>query len=98
MTYKKARNSGKPFNRKKYKDGWYIKDRRNVDISEHDLSQRFWSEEDLKSKDWVVKGGNIFQKIFQKIKWWLYETPIDDDHFYYFGTHIREAFRAFRHE
>jgi hypothetical protein len=31
MTYIEARNSGYPFNRRKYKDGWYIRDlRKNV--------------------------------------------------------------------
>jgi len=58
MTYSEARNSGLPFNREKYKDGWYIVDRRNVDISQFDLSQRFWTDEDLKSNDWEIKDGD----------------------------------------
>jgi hypothetical protein len=53
MTYLEARNSGKPFNRRKYKDGWYVRDlRRNVDYAIVDLSQRFWSEADLVAEDW----------------------------------------------
>jgi hypothetical protein len=53
MTYLEARNSGYPFNRRKYKDGWYVRDlRRNVDYAMMDLSQRFWSEADLVSDDW----------------------------------------------
>jgi hypothetical protein len=53
MTYLEARNSGYPFNRRKYKDGWYIRDlRRNVDYAMLDLSQRFWSEADLVADDW----------------------------------------------
>jgi len=55
MTYEEARNSGKPFNRKVYDDGWYYVDFRGVDCSATDLSQRFWSEEDLKAIDWIVK-------------------------------------------
>jgi len=53
MTYLEARNSGYPFNRRKYKDGWYRHDlRRNVDYAMIDLSQRFWSEADLAADDW----------------------------------------------
>jgi hypothetical protein len=53
MTYFEARNSGYPFNRRKYKDGWYVRDlRRNVDYAMLDLSQRFWSEADLAADDW----------------------------------------------
>jgi hypothetical protein len=53
MTYLEARNSGYPFNRRKYKDGWYVRDlRRNVDYAMIDLSQRFWSEADLAADDW----------------------------------------------
>lgn len=53
MTYLEARNSGYPFNRRKYKDGWYVRDlRRNVDYATMDLSQRFWSKEDLAADDW----------------------------------------------
>lgn len=55
MTYEEAKNSGKPFNRKVYFDGWYIVDFRGVDCSETDLSQRFWTEEDLKATDWILK-------------------------------------------
>jgi len=53
MKYEEARNSGYPFNRRKYKDGWYIRDKhRNVDYAQHDLSQRFWSQQDLEADDW----------------------------------------------
>lgn len=53
MTYLEARNSGKPFNRRKYIDGWYIHDlRRNVDYAKIDLSQRFWTQADLEATDW----------------------------------------------
>ena len=53
MTYLEARDSGRPFNRRKYIDGWYIRDtRRNVDYAQRDLSQRFWTEEDLEATDW----------------------------------------------
>ncbi len=53
MTYLEARNSGYPFNRRKYKDGWYIQDlRRNIDYAMIDLSQRFWTQEDLSATDW----------------------------------------------
>ena len=53
MTYLEARNSGYPFNRRKYKDGWYVRDlRRNIDYAMLDLSQRFWSETDLAADDW----------------------------------------------
>jgi hypothetical protein len=56
MTYLEARNSGYPFNRRKYKDGWYVRDlRRNVDYAMIDLSQRFWSETDLAADDWWTK-------------------------------------------
>lgn len=53
MTYLEARNSGHPFNRRKYKDGWYIRDlRRDVDYAMLDLSQRFWTQADLEATDW----------------------------------------------
>lgn len=53
MDYFEARGSGKPFNRKKYKDDWYIYDqRRNIDFSRIDLSQRFWTSDDLNADDW----------------------------------------------
>lgn len=56
MTYLEARNSGYPFNRRKYKDGWYRQDlRRNVDYATIDLSQRFWSQADLEADDWWTK-------------------------------------------
>jgi len=54
MTYEEARKSGLPFNREIYKDGWYYVDFRGVDCSCTDLSQRFWSEEDLKADDWIL--------------------------------------------
>lgn len=53
MTYLEARNSGYPFNRRKYIDGWYIRDlRRNIDYAKMDLSQRFWTQADLEATDW----------------------------------------------
>lgn len=53
MTYLEARNSGKPFNRRKYIDDWYLVDtRRNIDYSRLDLSQRFWTQADLEADDW----------------------------------------------
>jgi hypothetical protein len=56
MTYLEARDSGYPFNRRKYKDGWYIRDlHRDVDYAMLDLSQRFWSEADLVADDWWTK-------------------------------------------
>lgn len=56
MTYLEARNSGYPFNRRKYKDGWYLHDlRRDIDYAMIDLSQRFWSEADLAADDWWTK-------------------------------------------
>jgi hypothetical protein len=56
MTYLEARNSGYPFNRRKYKDGWYIRDlRRNIDYAKADLSQRFWTQADLEATDWLTE-------------------------------------------
>jgi hypothetical protein len=56
MTYLEARNSGYPFNRRKYKDGWYVRDlNRNIDYAMMDLSQRFWSEADFAADDWWTK-------------------------------------------
>ena len=56
MTYLEARNSGYPFNRRKYKDGWYLHDlHRDIDYAMIDLSQRFWSEADLAADDWLTK-------------------------------------------
>jgi hypothetical protein len=52
MTYLEARNSGHPFNRKKYKDGWYVPGRDGRDNALQDLSQRFWKDEDLEATDW----------------------------------------------
>lgn len=53
MRYLEARNSGFPFNRRKYKDDWYIYNKkRNIDYAQYDLSQRFWREEDLEADDW----------------------------------------------
>ncbi len=55
MTYKEAQDSGKPFNRKVYDDGWYLYDkRRKVDWSVTDLSMRIWSKKDLEATDWVI--------------------------------------------
>lgn len=67
MTYLEARNSGYPFNRRKYKDGWYIRDlRRNVDYAMLDLSQRFWSEADLAADDWhTVRGTGVDLEIHE---------------------------------
>lgn len=53
MTYLEARNSGYSFNRRKYKDDWYVHDLyRNVDYAQRDLSQRFWTQADLEATDW----------------------------------------------
>ncbi len=56
MTYKEAKESGKPFNRKVYDDGWYLTDFRGYDCHIKDLSIRMpsWSEEDLEATDWVI--------------------------------------------
>jgi hypothetical protein len=55
MKYEEARLSGKPFNRKKYKDGWYLYDHyRKVDFAKDDHSLRLWREEDLKADDWHI--------------------------------------------
>ena len=73
MKYEEAKNSGIPFNRKKYKDDWYIHDsKRNIDYSKIDLSQRFWSEEDLKADDWWTARDGLEQAIgeFLKDKGW----------------------------
>ena len=56
MTYEEARNSGRPFNRKKYIDDWYIVNKaRNIDFACRDLSQRFWTKDDLEATDWHVQ-------------------------------------------
>jgi len=53
MTYEEAVKSGRPFNRRKYKDGWYIHDKgRFIDRAQRDLSQRYWSPEDFDATDW----------------------------------------------
>lgn len=59
MTFEQVKKLNKPFNRKVYDDGWYVIDRRNVSIHQQDLSQRFWTEEDLNSNDWIVKGKHM---------------------------------------
>jgi ATP-dependent Clp protease ATP-binding subunit ClpX len=55
MTYQEARDSGKPFNRQKYKDGWYVVDSRGFDCHSKDSTQRFWSDMDYKANDWRVQ-------------------------------------------
>lgn len=56
MTYKEARDSGQPFNRKIYKDGWYLHDpKRKTDWSVTDLSIRIWSKKDLEANDWIIE-------------------------------------------
>lgn len=68
MTYLEARNSGYPFNRRKYKDGWYIRDlRRNIDYAMIDLSQRFWSEADLAADDWWTSQDSLQESIGEMI-------------------------------
>ena len=75
MTYLEARNSGKPFNRRKYKDGWYVHDlRRNIDYAMIDLSQRFWSQADLEADDWWT----IVDSRKETIDQMLNETGWDD--------------------
>lgn len=57
MTYEEAVKSGLPFNRSKYKDGYYRFDPdRGVYVHYRDLSQRMpeFSEEDKQATDWVV--------------------------------------------
>jgi hypothetical protein len=55
MTFEEAKNSGKTYNRKKYKEGWYSTDGRGLSCHCQDLSQRHWREEDLAAEDWIVK-------------------------------------------
>lgn len=75
MTYLEARNSGYPFNRRKYKDGWYIRDlHRDVDYAMIDLSQRFWSQADLEADDWWTARDSLQEAIDQMIN----ETGWDD--------------------
>lgn len=75
MTYLEARNSGYPFNRRKYKDGWYVHDKhRNVDCAMLDLSQRFWSEDDLAADDWWTTSKNLQESIDNLLN----ETGWDD--------------------
>ncbi len=53
MKYEDVVKSRVPFNRRVYKDGWYI--RRvddEVDRSLSDLSIRKWTSEDLEANDW----------------------------------------------
>jgi len=63
MTYQEARDSGLQFNRKKYRDGWYYVDHRGIDCSSIDLSQRFWTQEDLEATDWIVKEDPIWDAL-----------------------------------
>ena len=69
MTYLEARNSGYPFNRRKYKDGWYLRDlRRSVDYAKIDLSQRFWTQADLEAIDWWTEPmANIEQEMNEMV-------------------------------
>ena len=55
MTHQEARDSGKPYNRKKYKDGWYYTDDRGLSCHSQDLSLRLWKDEDLVANDWIIK-------------------------------------------
>lgn len=76
MTYLEARNSGYPFNRRKYKDGWYVRDlRRNVDYAKIDLSQRFWSQADLEADDWWTEKDSLQEALDEFIN----ETGWDDE-------------------
>lgn len=55
MTYEEASESGFPFNRSVYKDGWYLNDPySDYDRSLTDLSIRIWSKEDLEANDWEI--------------------------------------------
>lgn len=64
MTYEEAKSSTLPFNRLVYQDGWYYTDFRGVDCSCIDLSQRFWSPDDLKATDWVVQKATSAEERF----------------------------------
>lgn len=56
MKYEEARLSGKPFNRKKYQDGWYLHDKkRKIDFAQDDQILRIWSTGDLKAEDWHIQ-------------------------------------------
>ena len=55
MTFEEAKAKGKPYNRNKYKDGWYQTDPRGLSCHCQDLSQRHWRDEDLVAEDWIVK-------------------------------------------
>ena len=57
MTYEEAIKSGKPFNRKKYEDGWYVVDGRGLITHLNDMSIRNprFTEEDKRSTDWYIK-------------------------------------------
>lgn len=75
MTYLEARNSGKPFNRRKYKDGWYVHDlQRDVDYAMLDLSQHFWTQDDLEANDWWTVSDSLREAIDNVIN----ETGWDD--------------------
>ena len=58
MTYQEAKNSGKPFNREIYEDGFYYVDSRGLDCSCIDLSIRNWTKEDLEATDWRISERN----------------------------------------
>ena len=57
VTFEEAKNSGKPFNRPKYLDGWYVVDFRGYITHYRDLSIRNppFTEKDKQAKDWVIK-------------------------------------------
>jgi hypothetical protein len=57
MSYEQAIASRKPFNRKKYEDGWYRLDGRGYICHIHDLSIRCprFSVEDKAALDWHIK-------------------------------------------
>ena len=81
MTYLEARNSGHPFNRRKYKDGWYLRDlRRNVDYAKMDLSQRFWAQADLEATDWWTEPAEeASRKLQESLDKLINETGWDDE-------------------
>lgn len=56
MKYQEAVESGLPFNRLKYKDGWYRVDQRGYTVHVRDLSIRNpeFNEFDKNCDDWVV--------------------------------------------
>jgi len=70
MTYEEAVKSDKPFNRKKYKDGWYNIDDRGYTCHIRDLSIRCpaFTEEDKKATDWHVWDGKTLTEIRKQLR------------------------------